>query len=172
MVRAVLDGDTEAYRLLVRRYREPLHRHAAGMLDRPDDVADVVQEAFVRGYRSLDQCREPERVGGWLFRIASNLCKDRLRSPASGGISLEDAPEPRSRSGGPGDRLEESELADDLGRALDLLGADRREAFLLKHLDGYTYPEISEMLDVSVSAVKMRVHRAREELRHLLERYR
>lgn len=168
----MLDGDREAYRLLVRRFREPLFRHAVGMLDRPEDAADVVQEAFVRGYRKLDQCRDPEKIGGWLFRIASNLCKDRLRSPASDGIALEDAGPLASGVGDPEERLRDRELGDDLRSALDRLSPDQREAFLLKHLEERTYPEMSEMLGASVSALKMRVHRAREELRTLLEHHR
>lgn len=172
MVRAVLDGEQEAYRVLVRRFEEPLYRHAVRMLERPDDAADVVQEAFVRGYRRLDECREPERVGGWLFRIASNLCKDRLKSRAADGVSLDDAGPLQADTGDPERQLQASTLEEELGRALDALTADQREAFLLKHLEGRSYPEMSEMLDASVSALKMRVHRAREELQELLEHYR
>lgn len=172
MVRAVLDGDREAYRLLVRRFRDPLYRHAVHMLDRPEDAADVVQEAFVKGYRKLDQCRDPSKFGGWLFRITSNLCKDRLRSPASDGIALEDAGPLESGLRGPEDRLRGRRLEDDLRAALDRLSPEQREAFLLKHMEERTYPEMSEMLGASVSALKMRVHRAREELQTLLEHHR
>lgn len=172
VVRAVLDGDREAYRLLVRRFEDPLYRHAVQMLARPDDAADVVQEAFVRGYRKLDRCRDPEKVGGWLFRIASNLCKDRLRSHAEDGVPLDDAGQLESGTADPAGHLRHSELERDLRQALDRLTVARREAFLLKHLEGRTYPEMSEMLGASVSALKMRVHRAREELQTLLEHYR
>lgn len=172
MVRAVLDGDRDAYRVLVRRFQEPLYRHAVRMLGRPDDAADVVQEAFVRGYRRLSECRQPDRVGGWLFRIASNLCKDRLKSRAADGVPLDEAGPLAAGGGDPESHFRSGELEEDLRRALDALTADQREAFLLKHLEGRSYPEMSEMLDASVSALKMRVHRAREELQELLERYR
>jgi RNA polymerase sigma-70 factor (ECF subfamily) len=122
-VRRVLSGQPDEYAVLVRRYKDVLYRYAERMMGRPDDAEDIVQQAFVKGFQSLDRCRDPEKVGGWLFRIAVNLCKDNL-------------------------------------------------AFVLKHVEGWSYEEMSERLDVSVSALKMRVHRAREELQVLLQRYR
>lgn len=168
----MLDGDREAYRVLVRRYEDVLYRHAARMVDRPDDAADLVQRALVKGFRSLESCRHPEKVGGWLFRITSNLCKDYLKSRDRDGVALEDSAPLQAERGDPDRELERTRLSAELERALDALTADQREAFLLKHLEGRSYPEMSEMLDASVSALKMRVHRAREELQVLLEHYR
>ena len=68
--------------------------------------------------------------------------------------------------------MERSELSEEIKRALDRLSPDQREAFILKHVEGWSYEEMSERLEVSVSALKMRVHRAREELQTLLESYR
>ena len=168
MVRTVLDGDREAYRVLVRRYEDVLYRHAVRMVDRPDDAADLVQRALVKGYRRLESCRHPEKVGGWLFRITSNLCKDYLKSRDRDGVALEDSGPLESQRGDPDRELARSQLSDELDRALDRLSPDQREAFLLKHMEGRSYPEMAEMLDASVSALKMRVHRAREELQKLL----
>lgn len=170
MVEAVLDGDREAYRVLVRRYEDALYRHAVRMVG-PADAEDIVQRALVRGYRRLDACREPERVGGWLFRIASNLCKDHLRARDRDGVPLEDAGPLESGGGGPEEELDRSEMGRDIREALDRLTEDQREAFLLKHVEGLSYPEMSDRLSASVSALKMRVHRARESLQELLDRY-
>lgn len=172
VVRSVLDGDREAYRLLVRRYEDVLFRHAARMVDRPDDAEDLVQRALVKGFRSLESCRHPEKVGGWLFRITSNLCKDYLKSRDRDGVALEDSGALEAQRGDPDRELARSELSAELQRALDALTADQREAFVLKHVEGRSYPEMSEMLEASVSALKMRVHRAREELQVMLEHYR
>lgn len=171
VVRAVLDGHTGMYRILVDRYEDPLFRHAERMVGDGDEAADIVQRAFVKGYRKLRSCRNPDRVGGWLYRIASNLCKDHLKSRRRDDVSLEDAPPQQADRGNPGRRIERSELRADLESALDRLSADQREAFLLKHMEGRSYAEMSELLDASVSALKMRVHRAREELQVLLEEY-
>lgn len=171
VVRAVLDGHKGMYRVLVDRYGDPLFRHAERMVGDEDEAADIVQRAFVKGFRKLRSCRDPERVGGWLYRIASNLCKDHLKNRRRDDVSLEDAPPQSADRGNPDRRIERSELRADLEAALGRLSADQREAFLLKHMEGRSYSEMSELLDASVSALKMRVHRAREELQVLLDEY-
>lgn len=168
VVRAVLDGHREMYRILVRRYEEPLFLHARRMVGGDDLAADMVQRAFVKGFRKLRTCREPEKVGGWLYRITSNLCKDHLKSRRQDDVSLEDAPPLSSERGDPDEALERRELREEIEAALDRLTPDQREAFLLKHLEGRSYTEMSEILDASVSALKMRVHRARDELQTIL----
>lgn len=172
VVGAVLDGDVEAYALLVRRYQDVLYAHAYRMAGGEDEAADLVQQAFVAGYQRLSTCREPPRVGGWLFRILSNLCRDHLRNRRRLDISLEVVPSIPSAEEGPDGAAWLDELGTRLRSALDRLEVDQREAFLMKHLEGRRYDEISELLGVSVPALKMRVHRARDELRELLEEYR
>jgi len=110
-------------------------------------------------------------VGGWLFRILSNLCRDHLRSRRQSDISLEVLPPLPAADEGPDWNARRVELGIRLRRALDRLEEGHREAFLMKHLEGRRYDEISKLLGVSVSALKMRVHRARDELRELLEEY-
>lgn len=168
VVRAVLDGHRDLYRILVRRYQDPLYRHAVRMVGHPDDAADMVQRALVRGFHSLDSCRDPDRVGGWLFRICANLCKDHLKSPRRNDLSLDGIEAAVPDPGTPDDALERSRLRDALDRALGALPSDQREAFVLKHVEGRTYGEMAEMLEASTSALKMRVHRARESLQELL----
>ncbi len=172
VVEAVLSGDRDAYELLVRRYQDALYRYAERMMARPDEAADVVQLAFIKGYRNLHRCREPEKVGGWLFRIAVNLCKDRLKSRTYQELPLDSVGAVRASRGDPEASRERAEMAGEIRRALERLTPDQREAFVLKHVEGWSYEEMSERLDVSVSALKMRVHRAREELQVLLRRYR
>lgn len=171
VVRAVLDGRPDSYRLLVERYQDVLYRHALRMTRRPDDASDIVQRALVRGFRRLSDCRHPDRVGGWLFRITANLCKDYLKDRRRDEVALEDAPALVSPRGDPERELDRSELGAVLESALSRLGEEQREAFLLKHMEDRSYEEMSEMLGASVSALKMRVHRAREELRDLLSEF-
>lgn len=171
VVRAVLDGRTEMYRVLVRRYQDVLFHHARRMVGGEDRAAEIVQRAFVKGFRKLESCRDPARVGGWLYRITSNLCKDHLKSRQQDEVALDEAPPLATERGNPGEAAERSELRADIEGALERLNPEQREAFLLKHVEGYSYAEMSEMLGASVSALKMRVHRAREELQELLEEY-
>jgi len=172
VVRAVLDGRVEAYAFLVHRYKDFLFRYAERMTGGPDAAADVVQSAFVKGYRDLARCRTPERVKAWLFRIVVNGCKDHLKSRATRNVPLDDLPALASPRGDPQEFLERSELRAEIEDALACLPVEQREAFVLKHLEGRSYMEMSELLEVSVPALKMRVHRAREQMQTSLNRYR
>lgn len=169
VVAAVLDGESDDFRILVDRYEDSLYRHLCRMTENDDLAAELLQRTFIRSYRRLEQCRNPERVGGWMFRIASNLCKDHLRRRDQDNVALEDAPPVQSERADPETEAERGEMRVQLEEALQALTPEKREAFLLKHLEEYTYTEISERLGVSTSAVKMRVHRAREELQEFLE---
>lgn len=169
VVRSVLDGDREQYRVLVRRYQDPLFRHARRMVEGDDRAREMVQRAFVKGFRKLESCRNPEKVGGWLYRIATNLCRDHLKSRRRDDVALDDAPQMASERGDPGVELERAAVREEIRAALDRLTPDRKQAFLMKHLEGRSYSEMSELLGVSVSALKMRVHRARHDLQEMLE---
>jgi RNA polymerase sigma-70 factor (ECF subfamily) len=169
VVRDVLAEDRDAYRLLVRRYGGVLHHHALHMVGSSDVAADLVQQAFVTGYRRLRSCRHPDRVGAWLFRILANLCKDYTRSPRRRDVPLQSVAEIRGRGSDPGEDAARAEVRDRVHAALEQLTPEQREAFVLKHIEGLSYEEIAAMMDTSVAALKMRVHRARESLRGLLE---
>lgn len=172
LVEQTLAGADRAYREIVRRYQDLLYRHAERMTGRPDEAEDIVQAAFIKGYGSLSSCRNPDRVGAWLFRIAANGCKDHLKSRRRKDVSFDATSDFEAEEGNPGENLDRSELRREIESALSGLPEDQREAFVLKHAEGWSYPEISERLGVSVPALKMRVHRAREELQILLVRYR
>ncbi len=167
LVGRVRGGDEDAYRLLVRRYQDVLFRHALRMTSSQDVAADIVQGSFIKAYRQIDRC-EPARFGGWIYRIVTNRAKDHLKSRRRRDVSLDDAPI-QSGDDDPGDDLERSELRDRIEAALATLPDEQREAFVFKHVEGRAYEELSDMLGVSVPALKMRVHRAREALRDLLE---
>ena len=172
VVRDVLAGDRDAYRLLVRRYGDVLYGHALRMVGSQDEAADLVQRALVKGYRKLASCRDPERVGAWLFRILSNLTKDHLRSRRRLDVSLDRLPEIPQRGGDPLEAVHRSEVRGRLQLAMGQLTPEQREAFMLKHVEGRSYEDMAAVLDTSVASLKMRVHRAREVLRDLLEDFR
>lgn len=167
VVREVLAGRTEAYATLVSRHQEILYRHARGMGLSHDVAEDLVQEAFITAYRKLDGCQDPDRFGLWLFRILRNRCLDHLKNIRRGHVAIDEI-EPLTGDGGPEADWERTLLGERLNRALDRLGEDLRDAFLMKHHEEREYREMAEVAGASVSAMKMRVHRAREELRRLL----
>jgi len=172
VVRDVLAGDRDAYRLLVRRYGDVLFGHAFRMVGNHDEASDLAQRALVTGYRKLASCRDPDRVGAWLFRILSNLSKDHLRSPRRTDVSLDRLPEIPQRGGDPLEAAHRGEVRGRLQLAMGELTPEQREAFMLKHVEGRSYEEMAAVLDTSVASLKMRVHRAREVLRDLLEDFR
>lgn len=167
-VRRVLRGDSAWYEVLVRRYQEPLYRHAYGMLGDPDAAADLVQDSLVKAYTRLDTC-DPDRFAAWLFRILRNRCKDYLKSRRRRDVPLlDDGPHAAPLSDDPVVTLERTELGKVVADALARIPEPQREAFLLKHVEGRSYEEMAELLDAGISALKMRVMRAREALQELL----
>jgi RNA polymerase sigma-70 factor (ECF subfamily) len=168
LVSRVRAGERDVYAELVRRHQETLYRHALGMVGSPDAAADLAQESLIRGFTRLDSCSDPERFGAWVFRILRNRCLDYLKDRRRNTVGIEDESilgisQPESEIA-----LEQAELRNAVRRALDTLPDAQREAFLLKHVEDLSYEEMCEQLGASVSALKMRVKRAREALQLLL----
>ena len=168
LVRRVLDGGRDDYAQLVRRHQDALYRHARGMGLDHDTSLDLVQDALVKAYARLPECRDPAHFRAWLFRIGRNLCLDYLKDVRRASIPMSAL---ANADQIPALERADAEVTGTLEHALSSLPIALREAFLLKHDAGYTYEEIGELTNASVSAVKMRVHRAREALRsYLVER--
>ena len=165
LVTRVLGGERNAYSELVRRHQDVIYRHMCGMGLDHDTALDLTQDAFVRAYDRLDACRDTASYRAWLFRIARNLCLDHVKNVRRQSVPLDTL----DRAGSPDRaRRDTSELDLTVRTALDRLPAALREAFLLKHDAGYTYDEVAHITQATPSAVKMRVHRAREALRDFL----
>jgi RNA polymerase sigma-70 factor (ECF subfamily) len=168
-VAAVLRGDVERFAVLVGRHQERLYRHALGMVLSPDAAADLVQDALVKAYTSLSRCSDPARFGAWVFRILQNRCRDHLKNRRQHTVVLHAEMAFAADGDGPESACERAELGGAVERALATLPEAQREAFLLKHVEGLSYEEMAGMLEASVSALKMRVLRAREVLQAALQ---
>jgi RNA polymerase sigma-70 factor, ECF subfamily len=166
LVARVLNGERDAFEILVRRHQGFLFRRARWMGLDADTAADVVQDAFIKAYENLSTCREPDRFGFWVGKILRNQCLDFLKSAARRSVPLSSFL--AANHGNPELERQRSTLRDRLVSALALLQPDQREAFLMKHGEGLSYDEMAELAKVSVSAMKMRVHRATELLREQL----
>ena len=168
VVRAVLAGDTERYAELVTRYRDRYARYAARMLGSADAAEDAVQDAFVRAYDQLAQCRDPDKFVGWFFLILRNRCfAERRRSKDVAPLEAADAVA-AAEGGGPDGSIDTAERRRALQHALLELTPEQREVFVLKHVEGLSYGEIAERLGTSVPSLKMRMHRAYDRLREQL----
>ncbi|HEU4628848.1 MAG TPA: RNA polymerase sigma factor [Gemmatimonadaceae bacterium] len=167
LVQRALEGDTAAFGVLVRRYRERYQRFAVYMLGSEEDAEEALQDAFLRAYRSLARCEEPARFGAWLYRILVNRCRTHggrrgrrertfVRDPAALLTAREEHP------------AEQAAWREEIEVALARLDPLQREAFLLKHVEELSYEEMAELTGAGVSALKMRVKRACDRLRELL----
>jgi RNA polymerase sigma-70 factor, ECF subfamily len=165
LVARTLGGDLHAYTVLMARYRDKFGRYAFHMLGNREDAQEALQDSFVRAYRGLATCRQPDRFGAWLFTIVVNRCRTvrrRLQRDRRFDAELpDDVP-----SGGA--RPDSFEWRDEIGQALDRLRPHYREAFLLRYVEGLEYAEMSEMTGAKEPALRMRVKRASDQLRELL----
>lgn len=165
LVRRVRAGDAGAYAGLVARYRDRLGRYAVHMLGDREDAEEALQDTFVRAYRSLPRCDDPARFGPWVYGILVNRCRTSgARAARRRRLFVRDAVA-LSNGAVPADAAERAEFDDVIRWALAHLSPEHREAFLLKHVEDLEYDEMARLTGAGVSALKMRVKRAREQLR-------
>src|SRR5258705_1558463 len=151
-------GDPGAFEELVARHHGACLRYAGHLLGDRMEAEDVVQDTWVRAYRSLDRYQERRQFRSWLFRILVNRCQTRF-----GRRSRWQTVEPEETLADP--RSSPIELPSRLTRSLSTLDGPHREAFLLKFGEGLPYDEIARLTGASVPALKMRVKRARDQVR-------
>lgn len=164
IVACVRAGDRDAFALLVARHQDALYRHGRGLGLDHDTALDLVQESLVKAYERLDQCRDAARFRAWLFRIFRNAMLDWSRDLRRREVPLDAVAEPATD----GDEEWRFAVRDSMGAALSGLPPLLREAFLLRHVAGHSYDEIACSTGATLSAVKMRVARARDALRSAL----
>ncbi|MBX6332263.1 MAG: RNA polymerase sigma factor [Gemmatimonadaceae bacterium] len=164
----MLAGNVEAYALLFRRYRDDYTRFAVRMLGSYADADDALQSAFLRAYRALAQCHDPDKFGAWLRQIVVNECRTAAvrRGRRDRRFAVDEGALERVLTDHPADG---AAMREEIQHALDQLEVEHREAFLLKHVEGLSYEEMSAATGVGVSALKMRVKRACDRLRELLD---
>lgn len=172
-VHRVLEGDRDAFRPLLERYQGMVYQLANRFADRGEDSEDLAQEIFLQAYERLDQLDDPARFSSWLYAMALNHCRDyakNVRRETYAMSETEEEADARSAEyeGSVLDRLLTAEASDRLWAALDELDPKYLVPLLLKYRDGLSYAVISDRLEVSVSALKVRVHRARKRLRDRL----
>jgi RNA polymerase sigma-70 factor, ECF subfamily len=171
VVKAVLGGDVERYAVLVERYRDRYARYAARMLGSVDAAEDAVQDALVRAFDRLADCREPDKFAGWLFLILRNRCFADQRRRQREGHLPEEAAAAVATPERSDEVVERRERSKALERAVGQLTPEQREAFVLKHVAGLPYDEISQLTGATVASLKMRMHRAYDRLRELMKEH-
>jgi RNA polymerase sigma-70 factor, ECF subfamily len=161
--------------VLFETYHDRIYRYVLGLVKSPAEAEDLTQDTFLRAYRHGDSLRDPEAVRGWLYRIATHLCLDRLRQrkPLISLDSEEDEDRvepPVSNSPSPLEISERKETSACIQRCLDFLPDKYRAVILLHEAHSLTAPEIADLLGVTLTTVKIRLHRARRQLQRVMER--
>lgn len=176
LVAAFQDGDASAFDQLVRRWDRRIHGAIYRVVGADEDARDLCQEAFLKAYRGLSTFKREARFSSWLYQIALNVCRDRLRRRRGRiAVSLDELDEGsdrrlRASSPSPLDLVEARDLSRMVESAMATLSPDEREVIVLKEYQGLTFPEIAETLEVPLSTVKTRLYRGLAQLRHRLER--
>jgi RNA polymerase sigma-70 factor (ECF subfamily) len=166
LVRASLDGDREAFAMLVSRHARSVLSLTTRMLG-ATDAEDVAQETFVSAYKALPRFQFSAKFSTWLYRIGVNKCHDVLRARRPGMISLDSTDGEdvvasiATDDETPYHQLEQLELGWQLDKGIQALPPLYRESFVLKHVEGLGYEEMSEILGTSRDTLKMRVYKAR-----------
>jgi RNA polymerase sigma-70 factor (ECF subfamily) len=174
LVEACQAGEASAFDVLVARWEDRVRGAAYRFLSSDDEARDVAQETFLKAYRGLASFKREARFSSWVYQIATNLCRDRLRRRKTRPqVSLEALEEtgPVIVETRPGahERLVELDLAEAVRRAIHALPEEQREVVILKEYQELTFLEIAHALDVPISTVKTRLYRGLVQLRQRLE---
>jgi len=167
IIKAVLEGDTESFRLLVQRYQKPVIRMIANLINDRHTCEDVAQEVFLAAYRKLPSFN-PARssFSTWLFTIARNksinIMKKRTILPVSN-------PPENPDFSGPADSLVRDELFIKLDHALTSLSPGHRRALVMAEFENLPYDQIAQIEGVRIGTIKSRINRAKHKLRSALD---
>lgn len=174
IVKRAQKGDRLAFAELVELYKDKLYNLGYRMLGNPQEAEDVAQEAFLRAYANLAKYNPSHKFSTWIYRIATNLCIDRMRKKKPdysldaeldgdlGGDMYSRLP---SQEFTPEQHLVRTETQEEVQEAIESLPENYRAAVILKYLHDMSLQEIADVLEVPVSTVKTRIHRGREALR-------
>ncbi|MBI4954482.1 MAG: sigma-70 family RNA polymerase sigma factor [Myxococcales bacterium] len=179
LVERAQSGDQGAFRKLVERHQRRAFAIALGMVRDEDDAREIVQEAFLRVFRNLDKFQGGSSFFTWLYRIVSNLAIDLMRRPARRETELFDNPSAAdegettafvSRIDGadPLDVVGRRQLAKRIEHALEALPSYHRSVILMRELEGMSYQEMAEAMQVSKGTIMSRLFHARQKLQRAL----
>jgi RNA polymerase sigma-70 factor (ECF subfamily) len=173
-------GDRLAFRGLVERHERKAYAVALGMLKNPDDARDVVQDAFLKVWKSLGAFEGQSAFYTWLYRIVANLCIDQIRKGRTQ-VQYDDSrvheedevPEgdnilPQTAGLHPGRVAESRELGDAIARALDALSPNHRAVLLMREVEGLSYKEMAQAMGCSEGTIMSRLFHARKKMQAAL----
>ena len=179
LVVKVQEGDKRAFDLLVLKYQHKVHAIVSRFVRDTDEVADVVQEAFIKAYRALPKFRGESQFYTWLYRIGINTAKNYLvklgkRPKAMNDVEIEDienfeeAQDLRNLET-PESSMMSSQIITSVNQTIESLPDELKEAISLREMDGLSYEEIAEIMQCPIGTVRSRIFRAREAIAEKLK---
>lgn len=178
LIQRLRNGDEQAFKTLVETYQDMVFNTAVGIVQNEEDAEDVAQEVFIRIFKSIHTFKGESKLSTWIYRITTSCALDLVRSRKSkkrfaflqrlfgnDNEPLYEAPDFYH----PGVAMDQKENAAKLFKAIDKLPENQKVAFTLHKLEDLSYQEISEVMKTSVSAVESLMHRAKQNLRKMLE---
>jgi RNA polymerase sigma-70 factor (ECF subfamily) len=178
LVRQARDGDEGAFTELLERHQSRVYNHALRMMGNAQDAEEVLQDTFVQVFRNLDRFEERSRFSTWIYRIATNEALMRLRKAHRKREVFPDdhlgqdrewyAEEIHSFTRSVVDEVQDRQFLELLGKVLQELPEEYRVVFTMRDIDGLTNAEVADVLELSIPAVKSRLHRSRLYLRDRL----
>lgn len=172
-IRECLDGNKEAFEHIVEKYKKPAYYLALRLVGNPDDALDLSQEAFIKAYKALKSFKLDCDFKVWFFQILRNTCISHLRSwKRRKTDTLDDTQQIIFEDGAnPEDETNRSETRAAMWKAINELTPVRREAFLLREFEGFSYSDIAKITGATIEQVKSRIHYARNKLIEDMEKH-
>jgi len=165
--------DSVAFEELMRRYKRAVFAYARVSIGSPQDAEEVTQDVFVKVFRAAHRFDSHYSFTTWLYKIASNTCKNKLRSRRRRAASLDDEEStlvPESNDPGPLDAYGKKVELAEVRNAINELPARYRQVLYLRYVEGLRYREIAEALELSMGNVEARIFRGKEKIRRKLLR--
>ncbi len=179
LIQGLRQGDERAFNYLVTTYQDRVYNTAIGIVQNAEDAEDVAQEVFIQVYRSIHNFKGESKLSTWLYRIATTRSLDLLRSRKSkkrfgfmqrlfgeNNEPMHEIPDFNH----PGIAIDRKENAAKLFRAIAQLPENQKTAFTLHKLEDLSYQEVSQVMQTSVPAVESLMHRAKQNLKKILEK--
>lgn len=179
LIQGLRNGDETAFKFLVDNYQDRVFNTAIGIVQNAEDAEDVAQEVFIQVFRSIHSFKAESKLSTWIYRITTTRALDLLRSRKSkkrfGFLQrlFDDGNEPIFELpdfNHPGVELDKKENARTLSNAVNQIPDNQQTAFVLHKMEDLSYQEISNIMQTSIPAIESLMHRAKQNLRKILEK--
>lgn len=176
LIKRAQQGESKALEELIFTCEKRVYNIAYRFMGNEADAYDMAQESLIKIYKGISTFKGESSLSSWIYRLTVNTCMDGLRKRKNTPVSLEysmemGVPFEDTFSETPEEQVLSLEKVEDVQKAINRLSEVYKTVIIMRDIDGYSYEEISEYLDISVGTVKSRINRGREKLKEMLQRH-